>query len=211
MSMERKETITCPECGTENEFIIWQSLNGDLDPEAKQRLLDGTLFDFKCKKCGYESKVNYPILYHDMAHNVMVHCVPEEMVEEAYKEFAESEAAIGIKLPEYTKRIVTNHNALREKAIIFENELDDRIIEIIKLFHLANVSNQVPDANIEEVYFLISDGKFYLEFLGAKRLSAEIPVGMYEDMASNFAEKLQAEEETVFVGINWAHDFLTKK
>lgn len=211
MSMERKETITCPECGTENEFIIWQSLNGDLDPEAKQRLLDGTLFDFKCKKCGYESKVNYPILYHDMAHNVMVHCVPEEMVEEAYKEFAESEAAIGIKLPKYTKRIVTNHNALREKAIIFENELDDRIIEIIKMFHLANVSKQVPDANIEEVYFLISDGKFYLEFLGAKRLSAEIPVGMYEDMASNFAEKLQAEEETVFVGINWAHDFLTKK
>ena len=36
-------------------------------------------------------------------------------------------------------------------------------------------------------------------------------VGMYDDMASNFAEKLQAEEETVFVGINWAHEFLTRK
>ena len=44
MSMERKETVTCPECGQEQDFIVWHSLNGDLDPEAKQRLLDGTLF-----------------------------------------------------------------------------------------------------------------------------------------------------------------------
>lgn len=26
MSMERKETITCPECGHTQDFIIWQSL-----------------------------------------------------------------------------------------------------------------------------------------------------------------------------------------
>ena len=70
MSLENKEIIKCPECGKENEFIVWQSLNGDLDPEAKQKLLDGTLFQFKCSGCGYESNVSYPTLYHDTARRV---------------------------------------------------------------------------------------------------------------------------------------------
>ena len=39
-------------------------------------------------------------------------------------------------IPGYRKRIVTNQNALREKAIIFENELDDRVVELIKLLYL---------------------------------------------------------------------------
>lgn len=212
MSMERKETITCPECGTENDFVVWQSLNGDLDPEAKQRLIDGTLFDFKCKKCGYESKVNYPILYHDMTHNVMIHCVPEEGVEEAYKEFVESENAFGIKLPKYTKRIVTNHNSLREKAIIFEYGLDDRVIEIIKLFYYANASKQFPEANIRDVFFLVADGKFILEFIGDKPLSAEIADGMYDSIKADFAEKLEAsEDDDVIINIGWASKILKGK
>lgn len=212
MSMERKESITCPECGTENDFLVWQSLNGDLDPEAKQRLIDGTLFDFKCKKCGHESKVNYPILYHDMTHNVMVHCVPEEDVEKAYKEFVESENAFGIKLPKYTKRIVTNHNSLREKAIIFEHGLDDRVIEIIKLFYYANASKQFPEANIRDVFFLVVDGKFILEFIGDKPLSAEISDGMYDRIKADFAEKLEAsEDDDVIINIGWASKILKGK
>lgn len=211
MSMERKEKITCPNCEAKNDFIVWQSLNGDIDPEAKQQLLNGTLFNFKCKKCGYESKVNYPILYHDMKHNVMIHCVPEEEVEEAYKGFIESENAIDIKLPNYTKRIVTNHNSLREKAIIFENELDDRIIEIIKLFHLAKVSEQIPDANITDVFFYMSDDKYFFDFLGGQRFTSEIPLTMYKDIKNMFAERLKDESDLFFVGTGWAHEFLMKK
>lgn len=75
MSMERKETITCPECGHTQDFIIWQTLNGDLDSEAKQQLLDGTLFRFECDKCGHKSNVNYGILYHDMRHQAMIYYV----------------------------------------------------------------------------------------------------------------------------------------
>ena len=80
MSMERKETITCPECGHTQDFIIWQTLNGDLDPEAKQQLLDGTLFRFECNKCGHKSNVDYGILYHDMMHQAMIYYVDENSV-----------------------------------------------------------------------------------------------------------------------------------
>lgn len=58
-------------------------------------------------------------------------------------------------IPGYRKRIVTNQNALREKAIIFENELDDRVVELIKLLYLLDVQDKFPEVNIVEGYFLV--------------------------------------------------------
>lgn len=209
MSIKKKATVTCSVCGTENDFVIWQSLNSDLDPEAKQRLIDGTLFDFKCKKCGHESKVNYPILYHDMAHNVMIHCVPQENVEEARKSLTESQNAFDDKLPQYTNRIVTNPNALREKAIIFEHGLDDRVIEIIKLLYYTKAREQFPEANITDVFFLVADGEYILEFIGDKPLSVEVPVDMYENIKCDFAKQLEnADDKEVLIDMRRAAGLL---
>lgn len=158
MSKERKEIVTCPKCNKESDYIIWESLNGDLDPEAKKELMDGTLFQFNCPHCGHQCNVDYGMLYHDMAHQVMVYYVSEDSVEKTQKMFSDIDGKIGIPMPGYRKRIVTNQNALREKAIIFENELDDRVIELIKIFYLANAQERFPDANVEAAFFLIHDG-----------------------------------------------------
>ena len=80
MSMESKETYTCPECGHEQECTVWHSLNGDMNPEAKQQLLDGTLFLSECSNCGRKSNLDYGILYHDMTNQTMVYYVDEESV-----------------------------------------------------------------------------------------------------------------------------------
>lgn len=209
MSMERKETITCPECGHTQDFIIWQSLNGDLDPEAKQQLLDGTLFRFECDKCGHKSNVDYGILYHDMRHQVMIYYVDEDSVEQAIESMYGAEDKMGIEMPGYRKRVVTDQNALREKAIIFENELDDRVIEIIKLIYLANASKQFPETNIKEVYFLVADGKYILEFIGDRPLSAEVSTSMYDSIKNDFAERLEAAgNREPIINIGWASEFL---
>ena len=61
-------------------------------------------------------------------------------------------------IPGYRKRIVTNQNALREKAIIFENELDDRVVELIKLLYLLNSvytrsgQNGTPNSNATNLH-----------------------------------------------------------
>ena len=91
MSKERRETVTCPECGNVQNFIVWQSLNGDLDSEAKQQLLDGTLFRFVCNKCGYTSHVDYNLLYHDMTHKAMIYYVKEEFVEQTIDAMTDAE------------------------------------------------------------------------------------------------------------------------
>ena len=207
--MERQETITCPECGHTQDFIIWQTLNGDLDPEAKQQLLDGTLFRFECNKCGHKSNVDYGILYHDMMHQAMIYYVDENSVEQAIESMYGAEDKMGIEMPGYRKRVVTDQNALREKAIIFEHELDDRVIEIIKLFYLANASKQFPEAKIKEVYFLVTDGKYILEFIGDRPLSAEVSTSMYDSIKTDFAERLEsAGNKEPVINISWASAFL---
>lgn len=212
MSMERKESVTCPECGQEQDFIVWHSLNGDLDPEAKQRLLDETLFHFECSNCGHKNNVNYGMLYHDMSNRAMVYFVDEDSIGETLATINNTENKIGIPMPGYRKRIVTDQNALCEKAIIFDQKLDDRVIEIIKLIYYSNASKQVPDANIDAVYFLVADGKYILQFIGDKSLSAEVPVEMYEKIKSDFAEQLEnAGDKDTLVNLRWASEFLKRE
>ena len=43
MSMERTESVTCPKCGNVSDFIVWGSLNADIDPEAQAQLIDGSI------------------------------------------------------------------------------------------------------------------------------------------------------------------------
>ena len=75
--------------------------------------------------------------------------------------------------------------------------------------YLANASKQFPEINIKEVYFLVADGKYILEFIGDKTLSAEVPVEMYEEIKRDFAERLEAVgDKDALVDVRWASEFL---
>ncbi len=209
MSMECKETYICPECGHEQECTVWHSLNGDMDPEAKQQLLDGTLFLSECSNCGHKSNLNYMLLYHDMTNQVMVYYVDEESVNETLETMKNSQKQFGMDMSGYRNRIVTDQNSLREKAIVFDNGLDDRIVEIIKLIYYINAEDQFSDAKINAVYFLIADGKYILEFIGDKPLSAEVPVELYDKIKHDFAERLESVgNEDFFVDLHWASEIM---
>jgi len=51
--------LVCPECGSEQEFEIFDSVNVSLDPDAKQKLINGELTIFTCDECGYKVEVLY--------------------------------------------------------------------------------------------------------------------------------------------------------
>lgn len=209
MSRESVQKIKCPKCGKENSFTIWETLNAEMSPDAKAALIDGSLFDFRCSYCDCHSKVNYPILYHDMTHRAMVYYVDEDSVDQTIQTMMDAQKTLGIDMPGYRRRIVTDQNALREKAIIFDNSLDDRVVEIIKLFYYSDASKQFPDANINAVYFLAGEGKFTLQFIGDRPLSAEVSADMYEGIKKEFSERLYESDDTEsIVDLKWASDFL---
>jgi Zn ribbon nucleic-acid-binding protein len=57
MSKSSDISYTCPRCQKQSRFTIWQSINVDLDPSLKQKVMDGSLFVFHCLYCGFSQKL----------------------------------------------------------------------------------------------------------------------------------------------------------
>ena len=66
-----KQTIKCPKCGADISFTRWQSINTQMN-FAIPDIISGKLFDVDCKKCGQHIHLNYPLLFNDMIHSVMI-------------------------------------------------------------------------------------------------------------------------------------------
>ena len=131
MSIPHKQTVKCPKCGEEIEFTLWQSINTEMD-FAIPDIISGKLFEVECKKCGYKTHVNYPMLFNDMIHNVMIYSVAPDSTEETEKALDSLK-----KMYPGRTRIVTDQSTLREKTAIFNAGLDDRVTEILKLIIMA--------------------------------------------------------------------------
>lgn len=72
MSSHRSVEIQCPACGAAGEYLLWESVNRDLDPRAAASLGRGELLLHACPACGVKSEVVHPVLLHAMAQKEMV-------------------------------------------------------------------------------------------------------------------------------------------
>ena len=83
MSLTREEEVKCPTCGQEQAVEVWESLNVDVDSEAKTALFEGRINQFICKGCGQRIGLAIPLMYHDMARRFCVEYRPPEAVKDA--------------------------------------------------------------------------------------------------------------------------------
>lgn len=127
-SMTTKK-VTCPKCGAESEIKVYKTVNPTTDPAYREQLLNGELLKFTCDKCGGVAQLRYPLLYNDMKNNFMVYYIPEIDRETLTDEVLEREYG---DLEGITRRLVPGYNELKEKIHIFEANLDDKVIEVVK-------------------------------------------------------------------------------
>jgi hypothetical protein len=73
--------IECTECGAEGYLEGWASINASLNPELKDKLLEGKLHVYQCDQCGASVHISAPLLYHDMDKEFMVQFYPFGMTE----------------------------------------------------------------------------------------------------------------------------------
>ena len=140
--------ISCPKCQTVQQFMIWDSLNATLNPDEKAQLLKSELARFTCDVCGHTEQVTYPFLYHDMQHSFLVWLIPpnlpapDDRALENLNNFGTN----------YRMRTVETQAQLIEKIVIFEADLDDRIVELAKIV----VAGMLPpeDRNADTEVFL---------------------------------------------------------
>lgn len=72
MSKKVTRTGICPHCKKRFDADQYISVNAQISPELKEKVLDGTIFDVQCPFCQKVIKNVAPILYHDMKKRVMV-------------------------------------------------------------------------------------------------------------------------------------------
>lgn len=129
MSNTGSKTIQCPKCGADNEIKIFKTVNATTDPQFREQLLNGELLRFRCKNCGCEAELKYPLLYNDMKNRFMVYYIPEIDREKLTDEVLEKHYG---DIDHITRRLASSFNELKEKIHIFESGLDDRVLEVVK-------------------------------------------------------------------------------
>lgn len=202
MSKEVKVTLSCSKCGAENIGNRWNSLNAQTSPKAKQELLKGDLFKFECKLCGHANICNYSMLYHDMDKKFMVYYV---LNQKEYEKVLKNLSKMGIP-SDYRFRIVFSHNELIEKVLIFEQNLDDRIVEMVKSIYREKTWIMFPSIEINGMHFIINNlYKRQLVVLSDKSYSVNFDQELYDELANTYKDKL---EEKCIIDERWAKDIL---
>lgn len=219
MSKTRIEMAECPQCGLEQKVKIWDSIEVDQNPEAKEEILKNRLFLFKCESCGFEAPQVQTCLYHDSDKELLVFMVPDYDFEKSVKiRFFMKE--MGNILPEYKKdsyecRIVSNINQMKEKIMIRDEELDDRIIELMKLHYISQVKKTLDSGAFLEAFFDSSNEQngFVFFFEDRNPMFGEMNIEAYNILLEDFmteAERLTP-EGFAEIDLKWAEMLASKE
>ena len=162
MTRKSEEGFVCPVCGHPGKGVIYDSINITLDPQLKEGILDGTLFDLKCENCGEVLDAPEELIYHDMDQQTMFFLQPvglrekwPEITEQFQKLLAthmQIKDLFDADTEEYTYRVCFGRPELLEKIFMLDAGLDDRQVEMIKLLFFLQNREQFPGL-IPEILF----------------------------------------------------------
>ena len=140
MTMQDKQTYHCMHCNNAQNFTVYPSVNVSLNPELRQKVLDHDLTVFTCAACGEMTNVEYSFVYHDMDNKYWFWCTFQDDANPP-PDLDEACATIGPEAKgiyqDYHCRVVRNRFELADKVGLFEDGLDDRVMEIIKVYCLV--------------------------------------------------------------------------
>lgn len=142
MSLNSKQNIKCPKCGQMCEINVWNSITVTDSVDLKQDLLMGKINMFVCPSCSHSALMPTPMLYRDDEKRLLISFSPCDDVvlkNQLFGNILETSKKSGEleKLDGYNLRFVTDYNELLEKILIFDNNMNDKSIEVIKLMILS--------------------------------------------------------------------------
>ena len=211
MSLPKKMTVKCSKCGAEIDVTVFESVNTDFAADIPAQITSGDLFNAKCTKCGFVSHLEYDVLYHDVKHGAMIWVLHDTSPEYSDR-VAELRNSANI-LRYKTTRIVNNMNELRQKVACLENDRDDRIIELCKVFIAYNLLSKQPDFDFNNAFYTTFMGKerVFLYDKNGQELSCELTDDTYSllcEMYYNSEYASTFEGYYALVDYDWAESIL---
>lgn len=214
MSKIIEEKVVCPKCGKEQTIKRYESVNVTLEPELKDVIKSGYFFAFTCEECGVKIPMIYPCLYHDMENKKMIWLVPDcprEQVEEINKVNSSKDMPEDLSYG-YQNRIVKNVDSLREKILIWDEDLDDRIIEILKVVYISQMEEELKARKLINVLFEVMQETYALIFVFEEGEPGMLPIDMemYRNIVDSYMIKVQDSTPKDFSIINgeWARELI---
>jgi hypothetical protein len=152
MSRERPIKLECPNCGLAQTAIVWDSLNANVNPEAREALFEGKINVFVCEACGHQARLDAPLLYHDMVRRFVVQYYSFEMIMDG--EFLERFDADGtVRSFANAARIGLPPDAAAAMAYMAHPHLVFDMNELIRYIHfreaVCNAEREAPPADDE--------------------------------------------------------------
>lgn len=125
-STSRITTYTCPYCGEKFETEIYETIDANQDEDLRDRCVSGDLFRVSCPHCKKEYMIQFPLLYTDQNHKFVL-WLGEQEVGDTLKQITAPLNQKGYRL-----RRTPTLAEFSEKIQIFEDGVDDRIVELAK-------------------------------------------------------------------------------
>ena len=215
MSKNHIEKIKCPKCNTESEMLVWETMDTSTDPQLKAQIRNGDCFGWHCPNCDNKSLIFYPTIYHQVNEHYIICYVPgnPSSAVEYMKNINENNQSGYDFNDNYTKRVVSDINQLREKLLILDEGLDDRIIEIMKVFAMAEIQKSFSDLTVAEIYFnKEQDGTYNLavKFDNGQWGSTDFAMDSYDQVVKTFKTSLAVDDE-VIIDTEWAISMIEKQ
>lgn len=203
------EELACPKCGKVHLCKRYSVINVTEKPELKEQVLRNKLYVFTCEGCGLTAPLTYESVYVDTKKNLLIYLAPE-MTENTKKSIELWE-----KENHRNKRIVDNLNDLKEKIMIAEQLMDDRIIEFMKIEHLNQLKKEMEDDTLMNILFDYDGSNFYFMVFFEKKGIGRIPFTSqyYRDAERRYGLKLSKKISRKFVTVDmqWAGNLLMER
>ena len=206
---ERTQAITCPKCSRVQAHTIYEQISAFNVPELRNKVLKNELFRFTCENCGHELTLLYPSLYHDAINGFMVYLIPEQDQERIGE--IELDAIMNEYLELKTTRIVRIPNQLAEKIIIFENKLDDRLVELVKQ-ETRYFLQQQEAPEILDLYLNKSENGYYFVIIhgSADWRTLDVDENVFNIAAEKYELYLESLKPFEIIDQSWAFNIFNE-
>ena len=207
MAVIDKKLFECPSCGLPIELTVYKSINAASDAKMRDRVVTTEIFDQLCPECGAKFKVAYDMLYHEPDRGYMIYLLPNG--DEGNDVFDMGDEVDTDVINGYALRIVNNINSLKEKILIFEDGLDDRVVEFCKVYFTINYTKEHPDTEIKEVFYTAFDGdNDAMEFCffdgEGNPFGVRLPVYVYKNLFEDFKKSSAFDTNERYINSAWA-------
>lgn len=211
-----KEKLACPSCNTEIEVEMRPRLEMPYDQEFKQQIMDGMFFRNKCPGCGRLIPAIYNFEYNDLESRYLIWVLPRIGEEEKkriidFNQLLQTDNRLRLAQGGYRYRLVMTDMELREKVLIFDEGLDDRFIEAMKVIYVPVIMEKVGnDCKVVGIFFdksATGEYQWLVVFDKMKPTIFTLDMKMYEDMKEKLWDAAEANYQNdcmIMIEAHWA-------